>query len=278
MLHLPGGQSFRNRMTSWKVKNTNRLLTEIKNKLSGLYTVKDIRWAIDHNRCFVNKTLERFGSTTVKAGDIISIQVEKRPLFRKDPHRVLFEDDHILIYDKPPFISSEQLSTLTQSLLVHRLDRDTTGVMILVKTPEAQKKLEEQFRSRTILKEYLALVEGNPGEKGTISGKMAPLSRREGAVIWGMSPSGLPSQTNWIRLSQRGNHTLLSCTPLTGRTHQIRVHLAHIGHPIIGDTTYGRPTNTKALRPLLHAHTLQFRHPATQASCSFTAPVPADFQ
>ena len=264
-------------MTSWKVKNTNRLLTEIKNKLSGLYTAKDIRWAIDHNRCFVNKTLERFGSTPVKAGDTISILVEKRPAFHKDPKRVLFEDEHILVYDKPPLLTSEQLSKLTTSLLVHRLDRDTSGVMTLAKTPEAQKNLEEQFKSRTITKEYIALVEGNPGEKGTISGKMAPLSRREGAVIWGMSPSGLSSQTNWTRLRTHSNHTLLRCTPLTGRTHQIRVHLAHIGHPLIGDTTYGRRTYTKALRPLLHAHSIQFLHPMTHVPYRFTAPIPPDF-
>ncbi len=264
-------------MTSWKVKNTNRLLTEIKTKLSGFYTVKDIRWAIDHNRCFVNQTLERFGSTTVRAGDTISILVEKRPLFQKDPLRVLFEDDQILVYDKAPLISSEQLGKLTQCLLVHRLDRDTSGVMILAKTQEAQKNLEEQFQSRTIVKEYMALVEGNPGEGGTISGKMAPLSRREGAVTWGMSSTGLSSQTNWLCLSNRGNRTLLRCIPLTGRTHQIRVHLAHIGHPIIGDATYGRRSHTKALRPLLHAHTIQFQHPTTHTPRHFTAPIPSDF-
>ena len=264
-------------MTSWKVKNTNRLLTEIKNKLSGVYTVKDIRWAIDHNRCFVNKTLERFGSTTVRAGDTISIQVERRPVFQKDPKRILFEDDHILVYDKPPLITSEQLGKLTQCLLVHRLDRDTSGVMILAKTPEAKKNLEEQFKRRTTLKEYVALVEGNPGQEGTISGKMAPLSRREGAVIWGMCSSGLFSQTNWICLSNYGNRTLLRCIPFTGRTHQIRVHLAHIGHPLIGDTTYGHRSHTKALRPLLHAHSVQFLHPITHNPCQFTAPIPSDF-
>lgn len=264
-------------MISWKVKNTSRLLTEIKNKLSGRYTVKDIRWSIDHNRCFVNKTLERFGSTLVQPGDTITIRLEKRPVFTKEPGRILFEDTHLLVYDKPPSITSEQLGILTGCLLVHRLDRDTSGVILLAKTQEAQKKLEEQFRRRTTLKEYLALVEGNPGDEGAISGRMAPLSRREGAIIWGISSSGVPSQTRWNRLSQRGNHALLRCTPLTGRTHQIRVHLAHIGHPIVGDATYGRRKNANVLRPLLHAESLQFTHPASGAPLTFTAPTPADF-
>lgn len=264
-------------MTSWKVKNTNRLLTEIKNKLSGSYTVKDIRWSIDHNRCFVNKTLERFGSTIVKEGDTISIHLEKRPAFVKDPHRVLFEDTHLLVYDKPPLISSEKLGSLTGCLLVHRLDRDTSGVILLAKTPEAQKKLEEQFRERTILKEYLAVVEGNPGEQGKVCGKMSPLSKREGAVVWGISPTGLSSQTDWTRLSCHGNLTLLRCTPRTGRTHQIRVHLAHIGYPIAGDATYGRRKNPSAKRPLLHAHRIQLQHPTTHATLHFTAPLPSEF-
>ncbi|MFC2049533.1 pseudouridine synthase, partial [Chlamydiota bacterium] len=258
-------------MISWKVKNTNRLLTEVKNKFSGRYTVKDIRWSIDHNRCFVNKSLERFGSTLVQPGDTVSIKIEKRYVFSKEPGRILFEDEHLLVYDKPHSVTTEQLGNLTGCLLVHRLDRDTTGVIALAKTAAAQKNLEEQFRARTVVKEYLALVAGNPGEEGVISGKMAPLSRREGAVIWGMARTGLFSQTRWQRLSMQGKLTLLSCTPLTGRTHQIRVHLAHIGHPIAGDATYGtRHMHTETLRPLLHAHTLQFTHPTTGAPLRLT--------
>jgi RluA family pseudouridine synthase len=264
-------------MTSWKVKNTNRLLTEVKIKLSGMYSVKDIRWAIDHNRCFVNQNLERFGSTSVKAGDTISIFVEKCPVFQKDPKRVLFEDNHILVYDKPPFFSSEQLGRFTKSLLVHRLDRDTSGVMIFAKTVRVQKNLAEQFRRRTIIKEYMAIVSGNPGKEGTIVGKMAPHSRWEGAVTWGMCSIGLSSQTCWINLSVKKNRSLLKCMPLTGRTHQIRVHLAHIGHPIVGDSTYGKSSLSKVLRPLLHSHTIQFQHPITCVDHSFLAPPPSDF-
>jgi len=264
-------------MISWKVKNTQRLLTEIKNKLSGRYTTKDIRWSIDHNRCFVNQTLERFGSTQVKAGDTISISIEKRAIFHLEPGRILFEDDHLLVYDKPPHLASEKLASLTKTHLVHRLDRDTTGVIILAKTESAQKNLEDQFRQRVVVKKYLALVEGNPGESGKIIGKMAPLSKRQGAIIWGISSKGLFSQTDWVRLRVSGKRALLQCTPLTGRTHQIRVHLAHIGHPIVGDGTYGSRSITGVNRPLLHASAITFKHPISNGSVHFEAPTPPDF-
>lgn len=265
-------------MNSWKVENHGRLLTEVKNKFSGLYTTKDVRWSIEHNRCFVNKRVEKFGSAIVRKGDIISIHIEKSPHFSKEKMRLLYEDDALLIYDKPPCLTSETLAELTDTLLVHRLDRDTSGCMLLAKNQRAQKVLETQFRSRTVDKEYLALVEGHTASHGVVTGKMAPLYRREGAVIWGMSEKGVWSQTEWRLVRHQKTYSLLRCKPVTGRTHQIRIHLKSIGHPIVGDSTYGSPqVKENIFRPLLHALLIGFSHPITQERVMISAPVPDDF-
>jgi 23S rRNA pseudouridine955/2504/2580 synthase len=265
-------------MKSWKVENPGRLLTEVKNKFIGLYTTKDVRWSIEHNRCFVNKRIERFGSAPLKKGDIVSIWIDQPPSFCKEKTSILYEDSHILVYNKPPYLTCEKLAAMTGNLLVHRLDRDTSGIILLAKNKETQAALEREFRQRTIHKGYLARVKGRASSGGTISGKMAPLHRREGSVMWGMSPKGVWSQTDWQCLHHQGNTSLLHCIPHTGRTHQIRVHLKHIGHPIVGDYTYGSSQKEgAAFRPLLHACGLTFVHPATHVQLTFSSPPPPDF-
>jgi 23S rRNA pseudouridine955/2504/2580 synthase len=262
-------------MKSWTVAEANRLLTEIKNKCVN--RVKDLKWSIEHNRCFVNNLVERFGSRRVKRGDCISIWIEKSPLFCKESDRILYEDAHLLVYNKPPYLTSEKLGSLTHCLLVHRLDRDTSGLILLAKNREAQSLLEKQFKERAIHKEYFAWVQGITEPQGIISGKMGPLARREGAVVFAMVSNGLWSQTEWRRVDCKDNRSLLLCTPLTGRTHQIRVHLKHIGHPIIGDFTYGSKEYADTFRPLLHASALFFTHPLTKETLSFSLPPPPDF-
>lgn len=265
-------------MKHWRVEKQNRLLTEVKSRFSKEYSVKNLRWLIEHNRCFVNANVERFASSIVKKGDLISLELEQEPAFCKETNRILFEDDALLVYDKPPLLCSEELARLTYTRLVHRLDRDTSGVILLAKHPEVQKDLEAQFRNRTVKKEYLALVEGITKKNGVISGKMAPIKRREGAVIWGMHTQGLWSQTKWSCLATQDNISLLHCIPYTGRTHQIRVHLSFIGHPIVGDFTYGSLKRREAIfRPLLHAYRLSFYHPISKENLILTAPLTSEF-
>jgi 23S rRNA pseudouridine955/2504/2580 synthase len=268
-------------MISWKVKNTRRLLSAIKEQFSN-YSLKQIRWSIDHNRCFVNHKVERFGSRRVEEGDTISICLETPPsLLCQEPTRIVFEDSHLLVYDKPPFICCEKLADLKKCLLVHRLDRDTSGVMLFAKTKVAQNNLEGQFRQRTVIKEYEAVVEGNPRKEGVIKGYMTLLRRQGGGSIWGISSrqkiKGLYSETRWVRLAEQGPWSRLRCIPLTGRTHQIRVHLSHIGHPIVGDPVYGHRTHQNIFRPLLHALKIGFIHPILGTPLFLSTPLPADF-
>jgi 23S rRNA pseudouridine955/2504/2580 synthase len=266
-------------MISWKVENPDRLFSEIKNKFIGTYTATDLRWSIEHNRCFVNKKIERFPSSILQKGDLISFCPEKKPYFFKDEKRVLFEDDYIFVYDKPPFLPCESLEKFTPHWLAHRLDRDTSGVLLLAKDRTTLEALEQQFKVRSIQKEYLVLVEGYPGKEGSIKGNMALLHKRQGAVMWGMAPQGLWSQTQW-RCVRRGKQmSLLHCFPLTGRTHQIRVHLKHLGYPILGDYTYGSAAlKQEVFRPLLHAYKVSVTHPYSGERLMFKADVSEDFK
>lgn len=242
-------------MNSWKAEKTQSLLSEIKSRFSNCYTVKDLRWTIEHNRCWVNDEVERFASRKLCRGDKISIFPQKRPRFVCEKERILFEDDDLFVYNKPPLISSEALSELIGLPLVHRLDRDTSGVLLFPKNHRTKQTLEDLFRKRKIEKEYLAVVEGFPQKEGEI---VKPVKGK-----W--------AKTEWKRLAIKGKRALLQCKPITGRTHQIRIHLKAIGHPIAGDYDYGtRRGNLKIFRPLLHAKRVKFD------SKEFSAPVPED--
>jgi tRNA pseudouridine32 synthase/23S rRNA pseudouridine746 synthase len=201
------------------------------------------------------------------------------------PLSILHADASIFIVDKPAGLlsvpgtsSPDSLETRLkaehpEALLIHRLDMDTSGVMVFARTKAAQRALNLQFETRQIGKTYIADVEGAvAGEAGTID---LPL-----IVDWPNRPlqivcqdTGKPAQTDW-RVTQRlpANRTRLALTPLTGRTHQLRVHMAAIGHPIIGDRFYGNAA--LSLRMHLHAQALTITHPKTGARQTYAVDVP----
>lgn len=156
--------------------------------------------------------------------------------------------------------------------LVHRLDRDTSGLMLLAKTPEAQENLKEGFRERLMEKTYIGAVAGLPEKSGVID---APIGRASGfkkIKVWDYGREALTE----YRLKEKGkNCALLEIHPRTGRTNQIRIHLSHIGHPILGDKLYGGPP---AGRMLLHSLSLLFSHPSTGRPMELEAPLPEDFK
>jgi 23S rRNA pseudouridine1911/1915/1917 synthase len=156
--------------------------------------------------------------------------------------------------------------------LVHRLDRDTSGLMVLAKTPEAQETLKEGFRERLMEKTYIGAVAGIPAKKGSVN---APIGRASGykkIKVWDYGREALTEYS----LKEKGKGcALLEIRPKTGRTNQIRIHLAHIGHPILGDKLYGGPP---AGRMLLHSLSLEFDHPSTGKRMKLEAPLPEDFQ
>lgn len=156
--------------------------------------------------------------------------------------------------------------------LVHRLDRDTSGLMLLAKTAEAQAALKEGFKERLMEKTYIGAVAGIPEKKGMID---APIGRASGykkIKVWDYGREALTEYS----LKEKGKGcALLEIHPRTGRTNQIRIHLAHIGHPILGDKLYGGPP---AGRMLLHSLSLLFAHPSTGKPMSLEAPLPEDFK
>jgi 23S rRNA pseudouridine1911/1915/1917 synthase len=231
------------------------------------------------------------------------------------PLDILYEDEAIIVVNKPPGLvvhpgAGHFDGTLVHGLLahspklaiqgsplrpgiVHRLDQDTSGAMVVAKTERAYLNLIEQFKRHTISKQYLALVYGNFDRKlGTISARIGrhPKNRKKMAVL----PAGREAVSHWQVEEGFGvlGLSLVRVTIETGRTHQIRVHMSHIGHPVVGDATYGggkvraRSLTSKPIRSLLshverqllHAHRLGIEHPENGRPMIFEAPLPTDFE
>jgi 23S rRNA pseudouridine1911/1915/1917 synthase len=157
--------------------------------------------------------------------------------------------------------------------LVHRLDRDTSGLMLIAKTQEAQRTLKEGFRERLMEKTYIGAVAGIPDKRTALID--APIGRASGFKKIKVWEYGREAVTEYAVREKGRACALLSIHPMTGRTNQIRIHLAHIGHPIIGDRLYGGP---EAERMLLHSFSLVFSHPATGKETRLEVPIPDDFK
>jgi 23S rRNA pseudouridine1911/1915/1917 synthase len=212
---------------------------------------------------------------------------------------ILFEDDDLLVLNKPAGLvvhpgAGHQQHTLVNALLahcknlsgiggkerpgiVHRLDKETSGVLVIAKNDATHRDLSKQFADRTTGKVYLALVAGTPREKvGTIDAPIIRhrVHRQRMSIARG---GGRSAKTDYRVLESRGDISLVECTIHTGRTHQIRVHLHHLGHPVLGDKIYGGKRAGNFSRQMLHAWKLSFVHPRTGKTMSFTGPVPSDF-
>lgn len=206
-----------------------------------------------------------------------------------DPPRILHHDHQILVVDKQPGLLSvpgkgEDRSDcligrlrgiFPQVLLVHRLDLDTSGVMIFALTPHAQRHLGLQFERRHMRKAYIARLAGRlEPAQGTVDAALI--------VDWPNRPrqmidpvNGRPAQTDWRVLRASDAETRVRLHPLTGRSHQLRVHMASLGHPILGDPLYADgPARDDYPRLMLHAESLRLRHPDGGAHMTFSAPVP----
>ncbi len=272
---------------SWQVPFTDaglRLSHFIQKRVTSLSLAK-VKQALEMNRCLINGTIERFASTKVRPGDSVSfINYSVTPTQAFEQERVLFEDDYLLIYNKPAGITSEAngLQALFPDYhLIHRLDRDTTGVMLFAKSPEVHQAVAAQFKERKVKKEYLAIVDRIPKQQsGVVENSLGKKGWYDGQTIWGEVQKGAYAKTEWVLEKPLKRASLLRCFPLTGRTHQIRVHLHSIGHPILGDAQYSRTFACPYLptRTLLHAQSIQFTHPITNSDLTVKAPLPADFQ
>ena len=221
---------------------------------------KTILESIRYHGCRVNGRIERFESYKLQPGDRVCLQI----ITRSSP-QLLWEDEHLCVYNKPAKQTSEDLAKQLHTHLVHRLDRDTSGCILFAKNEKDVALTTQLFKMRQIDKHYIALVFGHPRQhSGIITTYTAPRHRRLGAVLFGNTDknSGKITITEWEVLTLYPKYALLLCRPITGRTHQIRLHMRTIGHPIVGDVDYGAKEQPKQVtRPLLHAKSLRFISP-----------------
>jgi 23S rRNA pseudouridine1911/1915/1917 synthase len=213
------------------------------------------------------------------------------------PLDVVFEDDQLLVINKPPGLvvhpgAGRPGGTLANAVLarvpqmagvgsalrpgiVHRLDKDTSGLLMVAKTPLAYRDLQSQVAARTVSRTYLALLDGVlPRDEGTIDAPIGrhPTHRVRMAVV----PRGRAAVTRYQVRERFARHTLVEVQLVTGRTHQIRVHFAHLGYPVAGDPMYGRADDLRIGRQALHAFRLRFTHPVSRRVLEFEAPLPVD--
>ena len=231
-------------------------------------------------------------------GEVVEVEEEPEAPAVEAPEatfEVAWEDEHLLVVDKPAGVvvhpaRGHMTGTLAQALerfgaaggepgragLVHRLDRDTSGLLVVARSEAVHAALKAQLKARGILREYLALVEGRPGAR---TGKIeAPLGRdrRVRTRISTDTADGRAAVTHFTTERALEGYTLLRVRLETGRTHQIRAHLKAIDHPVVGDPQYGRAGALGLERQFLHAEHLAFEHPVTGAAVDVRSPLPAD--
>ncbi|MFC5631449.1 MULTISPECIES: RluA family pseudouridine synthase [Streptococcus] len=239
----------------------------------------------------------------VKEGDVITYQVPEEEVLEyvaEDiPLDIVYEDEDVAIVNKPQGMvvhpsAGHTKGTLVNALMyhvkdlssingvvrpgiVHRIDKDTSGLLMIAKNDVAHNTLAEELKAQKSLRKYLAIVHGNlPNDRGIIE---APIGRSEkDRKKQAVTAKGKPAVTRFQVLERFGDYTLVELTLETGRTHQIRVHMAYIGHPVAGDEAYGPRKTLKGNGQFLHAQTLGFTHPRTGELVQFTAPAPAIFQ
>jgi 23S rRNA pseudouridine955/2504/2580 synthase/23S rRNA pseudouridine1911/1915/1917 synthase len=280
----------------WKVESKEsglNLIAFLKSKLPDGHSLRQLKRALEAGCCELNGRIERFGSKRLGLGDAIAfdpslLSIDKQQ-FTVDPQSILYEDEYLFAYDKPAHVVSDSKETLQifhkynpKLILLHRLDKETTGVLLFAKDADTEKKMLDLFRERKIKKNYLAIVDGVLEEsEGLIENHLGKIGHYQGQTLWGEvgKKSGSLAVTRWVCEKQYKDYALVRCLPETGRTHQIRVHMSGLGHPILGDFQYCKKFQCrhKPERYLLHSYTTTFIHPKTKQKLTITAPIPNDF-
>ncbi len=259
--------------------------------------IRRIKWLPDGILLDGEKT---FPNVLVKPGQVLDVAVddpsrENIILAAPGPLDIVYEDDHLVVVNKQAGVLvhpvvPEQTDTLGNFLLwhyrstgrtgtlfhpVHRLDRGTTGLLVVAKHPSAQTGLKNQLHTPDFRRTYLALTVGCPDPRsGTVD---APIGKApDSPIAHQVTPEGQRAVTHYEVIQTFQDLALVRLVLETGRTHQIRVHMAHLGHPLLGDFLYGTEVKEVIDRPALHSHALSFRHPVTDERLSFTQPLPED--
>lgn len=283
------------------VEMQNGRLDKVCSEIFSDYSRSQIKQLLDGGNITVNGKTEK-AKYKVKSGDVIRLEepetktLELRP--ENIPLDIVYEDDDVIVINKPQGMvvhpaPGHDEHTLVNALLyhcplstingtfrpgiVHRIDKDTSGLLMVAKNDKAHRSLAKQLKDKTNIREYVAVVHGRIAEdEGTIN---APIGRslkdrKKQAVV----KDGRNAVTHFEVLKRYRDYTFVKCILETGRTHQIRVHMKYIGHPLVGDPLYGPKKTIKGNGQFLHAGKLGFVHPTTGKLLIFEAPLPKIFQ
>lgn len=249
---------------------------------------------------------QRIRLPSLRLSGFEQLEIEPQPLdsdtaFQPDPVPldIIHQDDDVVVINKPAGLvthpapghwrgtlmngllhADPKAARLPRAGIVHRLDRDTSGLLVCARSERAFTALSAQLAERRMGRRYLALAGGITESMGTVDARIGRDERNRLRMAVVQAPQGKEARTHFSRLavSDRGDASAVLCQLESGRTHQIRVHLAAIGHPLIGDALYGGKPLHDFSRQALHAWQLHFAHPADQRPCRFDAPIPADLQ
>ena len=263
-----------------------------------------VKKLIDSGQVRINKEKQVKVNYKVCSGDTVSVDIDPSVWATKGivgenlNLDILYEDDDIAIVNKPVGLTVHpsaggKSGTLVNGLvyhfkklsdvngavrpgIVHRLDRDTSGVLVIAKTNTAHARLGRQFEKHTVVKRYIALVQGKVQfDQGMVNVPLKRHAKYHDQRQVGDEGEGKEAVTMYEVIKRYSNATLIALYPKTGRTHQLRVHMKHLGHPILGDDKYGRKETFPRLA--LHAQSIGFVHPITKQPVEFSCPVPEEF-
>lgn len=264
----------------WKVFSRAKLIFFLREKIEASFSNKFIKRALERGVCKVNGRVETFASCLLKENDLVELDENWHKTIKSKEFKILYEDEFLCLVDKPTgFICEDKnLHKIFPEnfRLVHRLDKETSGVLILAKSLKVKEEMKKLFSSLAVKKSYFALVDGEvKGREGVIETLL--VKKREG--IWASSEEGLFAKTIWKRVKAHKTFSSLICFPVTGRTHQLRVHFSEIGHPILGDYHYSKKFifSKHVPRLMLHSLEVEFIHPFSMKNVKIKAAIPKEF-
>jgi RluA family pseudouridine synthase len=273
-----------------------RLATYVARVRGGGSSVREARRLVESGCVRVNGRTETFASHELASGDVVEVFAELAPqehIF--DPRRVLHDGGGVLAYDKPAWLpvtptegpKSWSLTDILKAAVgevipVHRLDADTSGIVLFARDEATARKLEAMFRDHAVQKTYLAIVRGQPRESGEHRSYLVKVAAGKGFERWksGRGQDAREAVTTWTVRERLGHYgSLVEVNPRTGRYHQIRLHFSEMGSPLYGDRTYGdRRDPVQAPRHMLHAWKIELPHPGGGPALSLVADIPREFR
>ena len=285
--------------TSFRVEAATELMPFLLSKLGGM-TRTSVKQLLSQRRVTVNAGVQTRHDTPLKAGDVINILQGRGNVELRHPKlRVIYEDDALFVVEKKNGlltvpVKAESKETTVYSILkeyvkkqsyrntvhvVHRLDRETSGLLVFAKSPELQEYMRTYWRQLVTKRTYVALVEGRLEQKeGKITSWLTEDNRTALVSSSPVDNGGQLAITNY-KVLKEGDMSLVELNLETGRTNQIRVHMASMGHPVVGDRKYGNGNESSPIdRLCLHARVLEFIHPMTEKKVRFETPMPKEFR